>query len=1256
MGQRKKKILRHTFRAVVIVAVGLFLLNLFLTNRLERYLRKELVRRTAEATDGFYRLSFDDLTVSFFKGELMIEGIRLTPDSAIFQQWKAIDSLPQMYVDARIRQMGFTGLNLTWQWNFKQLDFFSFEIKQPDVRLYDAYYSDRFQQKTKNVSSKDLYELIAPYIDVLSVRRIDLDDARVSYTVNHPVTPIVYALNDVSFHGYGFQVDSTSSSDGKLFYLDNFDFETYRPQCLVTNNDFSLETDSIRLSTEDSLIYIGNIRIIPQEKLWEESKHRPDRSLAASVRTVQARGVAFKRKEALNYLTARSFDITDTRIKAFNMLLPSQPDPEDDSRETQRAPKATKPSDTSGKAPVSPAARRILAYQAGPVDRLSGDSLVRALSLYEIISPLLHSVAIERVGIGNAHLDYSQRMDAHTESYRLEYFDFQGDGFLIDSLSVEQYDLGYFRNIAFEANGITADMTGHNHSMNIERMALNTEKGSLRIDKVDVKPRTTKTSNDYLAGSIDTVRVDSLHYDRGISAGLLKICSPRLQYVKAPFAKQKGKNAVSSGNRGDVDGLLNPFFRYLTLDKIEIEKGFFTFTDREINETTVYKLNDFDFFATDFRMDDATSKGDGLFFSCKDMGFRFTDFNNYLPGKDYRLSIRRGRLSTIDGTFQLQDVKFLPQERIRMRDSVSYIRWSTPLVDMRGLRFPHHRIEPSFKIAGLRVETPAFSIGREDSTLFHTTLDNIAIQEVSYDSLLFSIGTADIVHPVVNLHSFTSRPSVKKDSTDTAGTTDSLPVAKPVRQQPSQDIYQVLGNVAKRWQVKNLNLRQGEMGYSWQFQNSFLTEEGKSAIDLSVRDISVETDKRKFGMGAIRFEGNDLEFPLDDGFYALKVSKIDLNESVLQIDSIHLVSPYPKMEFAYFQPHHKDWFDVSADHLTLTGLDVPSFLSDQTLKADELRVRGILLQNFKNKKIPITPHIVPMIYTVIQKAPLRFSIANAYVNDFFVIYEELSPKGTRPGKLVFTDMNGHISGLTNIPTYREQYIRLDATGKMMDNGNFKASWWLPVDSLNDRFLLTAEMDRLDLTTLNQIITPLASAAVKSGHTEKLHFHMDAGSKGGTIEMALPYRDLKVALLKKKDGEVTDKAFLSRIANWVLKHDNPSYPERPDSELREVSMYVTRDPYHSSFNYLWQLLKPALIETVGITRTEQKIAAGVVGFFAKVKKFFGFGKKKKQLIPPPPESFILIEEVENEIWVEEEEKEKVKPTKEKEAKDNVTQIK
>ena len=48
---------------------------------------KRLIERTANATDGFYRLSFDKLSISFFKGELRLEGVSLEPDSKVFEHW-----------------------------------------------------------------------------------------------------------------------------------------------------------------------------------------------------------------------------------------------------------------------------------------------------------------------------------------------------------------------------------------------------------------------------------------------------------------------------------------------------------------------------------------------------------------------------------------------------------------------------------------------------------------------------------------------------------------------------------------------------------------------------------------------------------------------------------------------------------------------------------------------------------------------------------------------------------------------------------------------------------------------------------------------------------------------------------------------------------------------------------------------------------------------------------------------------------------
>ena len=109
-----KRVIGYTLGIAMVLIAAIFLLNLHLTKRLERYLRKELIHRTAEATDGFYRLSFDNLSISFFKGELTLEGIKLCPDSAVFRDWERKDSLPSVYVTAEVGMIDFKGLNLTW--------------------------------------------------------------------------------------------------------------------------------------------------------------------------------------------------------------------------------------------------------------------------------------------------------------------------------------------------------------------------------------------------------------------------------------------------------------------------------------------------------------------------------------------------------------------------------------------------------------------------------------------------------------------------------------------------------------------------------------------------------------------------------------------------------------------------------------------------------------------------------------------------------------------------------------------------------------------------------------------------------------------------------------------------------------------------------------------------------------------------------------------------------------------------------------
>lgn len=1154
-----KRVIGYTLGIAMVLIAAIFLLNLHLTKRLERYLRKELIHRTAEATDGFYRLSFDNLSISFFKGELTLEGIKLCPDSAVFRDWERKDSLPSTYVTAEVGMVDFKGLNLTWRWSYKQLHFDSFEIRNPDIQVFSPYYSTRAEVKErKEAETKTLYEVVSPYINVLTVRMLNLENASVSYSVENPVSPIVYALNDVSFHAYGFRLDENSSESGKLLYCDNFDFITKRSQTLLANNDFRLQTDRILLSTEDSIISISNITLTPQGELWGEQKKRPDSYLNALVRAIEVKGIQFRRENALNYLTARSLDIISSDIQAFNLAGESLPS----------AKKTEKKS----------------------LNEAEADSLVRSLSLYELISPVLHTVSIGTVGIGQAKLQYSFAVKDKIEVYKLANFDFQANDFRIDSVSEAQRGFWYSRGFSFEATGIEGVMTARNHRFTVKRMTLDTESGDFNLERIRLYPLSVCGQNDYMAGSIDTVGIRGLLYDKGISARLLKIDRPNLRYVLvSSFNKKDVKSVKPANSRVDVESILNPFLRYFSVKRLILNHAYVTIDDKSMSDPVTYKLNDFNFFATGIWVNRQTGKGSGLFFDYGNMGFNFSRFDNYLPGKEYRLSVRKGQFSTVKGILELQDIKLLPQNTMEKK-AKTYIRFSSPGLRIGGLKRIPERLDRNIRVASFRVDSPDVQVRRPDGSGMSASLKGLALEGISWDSTLLKLGSVHMESPVVDIYSGHFLDTLQNQT-----------------KLGSVDLYTALEKVAGRIFLGRFSLKDANIRYAYYGKSDSLQHQKLDTTNLFIEGLAVDTRLRTYKLDDIRFSTRNLELPLDNGFYTLKVGAVDLTGSSVVIDRIRLISPYPKMQFAYLQPHHKDWFDVSVGQVALTGIDLSTYLSEKVLRIADVQVSDAVLQNLKNQKIPIPRRIVPMIYTGLQKAPVKLDFQRVGIKNFSVVYEELAKKGTVPGKLFFTDMNGTFTGFTNIVSCPDQYIVLDADGKLMGKGNFTAIWKLPVDSLNDRFLLNARLDSFDLTALNELLVPLASAEVQSGWVREMAFSTEASSKGATVEMVFLYNGLKAALLKEKDGVLTDKKFLTGLVNRVLKQNNPDKTGKGFNKPRHSSVSIIRDPYHSTFNYLWQILRPPLIESVGMSKKKQDTAKEIMAFLTKVKNFFR-GKK------------------------------------------------
>lgn len=297
-----------------------------------------------------------------------------------------------------------------------------------------------------------------------------------------------------------------------------------------------------------------------------------------------------------------------------------------------------------------------------------------------------------------------------------------------------------------------------------------------------------------------------------------------------------------------------------------------------------------------------------------------------------------------------------------------------------------------------------------------------------------------------------------------------------------------------------------------------------------------------------------------------------------------------------------DWFDVSVGDLVISGLDYGSLFRENVLKAKDLEVRDIVLQNLKNKQIYTPPKMQPMIYTKIQELPIGLSIDTANLENFTVVYDELPKDSEEMGRILFENMNGRLSKLTNITSYPHEYMNLYVDGKFMGSP-FNAQWDMPVSPDYDCFVLSAALNNFDMQALNPIFIPLAKAEVKTGRINEFRFRTEATSTNANANMLLLYNDLHVDLLKDPETQ-EKKKFLSSLANMVIRSNNPNNKK---SDPRIANIYIERDPYHSSFNYFWQILQPAMVESVGVSQGKQNFLKGVTGFFTKVKNFFT-GKK------------------------------------------------
>lgn len=311
----------------------------------------------------------------------------------------------------------------------------------------------------------------------------------------------------------------------------------------------------------------------------------------------------------------------------------------------------------------------------------------------------------------------------------------------------------------------------------------------------------------------------------------------------------------------------------------------------------------------------------------------------------------------------------------------------------------------------------------------------------------------------------------------------------------------------------------------------------------------------------------------------LEIDSLSINgkERMISVGRIALIPRYPMEEFALKSPGHTDWTKITAGKITLYGWDMQRLLKEQFLQIDSVDLQQADIASFKNRKIEQLKKVKRLFYQSVQQLPLHFAVRRVNLNHIDVKYLELSENGERPGTITFNRLNGMFYDLTNVSRPHQAYYTLKAEGKLMDRGVMQATFRLPVAPRNDLFEVEGHLGAMSITDLNPMIEPLVKIRVVSGELDDLKFRIKGDSIQSKVDMVFLYRDLKVRLLKEKDGEIKVRSFLTTLANGLIfTENNPNHRGE-----RQVEATAERDVYRSQFNYLWRSLLAGLKKSIGL---------------------------------------------------------------------------
>lgn len=365
-------------------------------------------------------------------------------------------------------------------------------------------------------------------------------------------------------------------------------------------------------------------------------------------------------------------------------------------------------------------------------------------------------------------------------------------------------------------------------------------------------------------------------------------------------------------------------------------------------------------------------------------------------------------------------------------------------------------------------------------------------------------------------------------------------------------------------------------------------------LDINVRDILIDSvsqfdTTRMLFAKDINFELRGYKALTKDKMYTMTADTLSGSATAgfIKIVGFKMTPMYSDLAFSRKYATQKDRYDLTFNTIDFTGVNFRKFSNDGVLYMKKLSIGPAKVAVFMNRELPPPniekarnfPHIA------VSRLPIETIVDTLHLSKVNVAYTEFSDETKKRGTLYLNNLRGNILNVTNdsLRLSKNHHAVADLHTSVMGAGNLAVQIRFDLTAANGAFTYSGQMGSMNLSVLNPLSKDLGLLEINSGTVQKMDFSASGNSSGAHGKVNMYYKDLKITLLKKEDGVLKKKGFLSFLANNLLVIDeNPR-----GGEFRTGTIDFQRTKTSSFFNLMWKGVFTGIRETVGIKSVPMK---------------------------------------------------------------------